>query len=246
MNSYVTTTEMVNYWSHWNDTNYSSDEKTNALEASYGLVNSYIAPGVKVPTLQAFDPQAETIEAPAVLKYSQANFARCILMQQDLGNTSYVQELWDATVEILRGIQEGDLLVEGGQYGDDSIGWVVAVASSAGGKIHIKNETTYPHDYPVSYVLEIDSVGDDLYPYSSANTSSYATFKIKEYGSSAWASTEQLAENRWKVVGVHGLTILFEGKFDNGDTWTIRGIPEQYKNINTDDTQIRSAKLSYR
>jgi hypothetical protein len=246
MNTYVTDAEMSYFWSQYSAAGYSTVEKTNALEASYGLVNGYIGSDVKVPAVAVWDEESETVSAPTILKYAQANFCRAILLQQELGNTSYVQELMEATIAMLRGVEDGDLVIADVMFSDTAPGWAVVVNTFTEGIVHIRNDNSYLFDYPVSYVIEIDSAGDDKYPYGADNTSDYATFKWKEYGASAWNTETVKAENRWIVVGDHSLNILFEGKFNNGESITIKGTPESYQNVSTSDNTLKSKQLSWR
>jgi hypothetical protein len=240
MNTYVTSTEMTYFYAQFLD--YLTTERTEALKVSYGLTNSFLSSAVRVPAVQAWDGEAEEVNAPAILKLAQARFCQYLLEQHNMGWTDESQNLYDGNVAMLRDVREGELNVESVQVSLAQSGWTIVGADSDTGTLNVLAPSVYGYDYPVTYLIEIDSQDDGLYPYSTNNDSQYATYKWKELGDSAWRDTEQKCRPRWDSVGTHSLSILFEGKFDGGDSWTIRAEP--LTGVNTADSQNPSRQLA--
>jgi len=244
MQSYVTSTETERYYSTFGQ--YDATDQSEALATSFGLVNSYIAPEVKIPAVTEWDGQAQAVNAPAVLKLAQARFIQYLLEFQNVGYTTEGQELFDSIVAILRGIVDGDLSIPGTEQTNVQTGWSQPYVSCSRGFITINNPGSYSPAYPVTYQIEIDSDSTSLNPYGDYNTTDYATFKWREYGDADWREEEVKADRRWSYIGNHGLTIAFTGIFAMGDTWNLLATPAQQATaVRPSQPGIEGHTLSY-
>jgi len=231
--TYVTDAQMSLFYSEWED--HSVDVQAEALTSSYGMVNAFLNPVVQIPYTPPWNGTDQTIEGvPAILKTCQARFAQWIAQSANVGYTDELQELYDSTVEILRGIQAGELGIPGTSISEEQTGWAVTAQSCASGTVHILNPDAYYHSTPWTVELVMDHATSGLLPYHSTfNSSSYASYKYRFPNiSTDWQQTGQAADNQWVTIPDASLTISFEGSFNPNETFIIRGIPKNAQNVN--------------
>lgn len=243
--TFVTDTEMSYYYSEW--TSHSANTKTEALAASYGLVKSYLAPTLPFPAVAPWDGTTSTIEGvPAILKICQSRFAQYLVQHANLGYTDEAQAMYEATVEMLRGLQESELGIPGTTIFQDQTGWSVTSQSCVSGTVHILSPESYPHSYPMTVEIVIDSASSGLMPYHQTfNPSSYATYKYRFPNiSTSYRDTLVRADNQWQTIPDASLAVAFEGRFSPNESFIIRGIPITASNVEEKTTSIKQRYLS--
>lgn len=117
--TYISTTEAAEYFPL--DSDYTAAQRASALNRSFGLVNSFISRSVSIPELSGWDGET-SVNAPEVLKQCQAEFYRYVLQSSNDGASDELTDAYNATVDKLRGIQEGDLSLPSQIYEHQS-GW---------------------------------------------------------------------------------------------------------------------------
>lgn len=235
--TYISETEAGYAFSNFSE--YTADQKSWALQESYLLVNSWLRPEITIPPVEIWDGIEDVVIAPSVLKLAQAQFVKYLLMQRNMNFDESVQGIYDATVQMLKEVQQGDLAIET-QVSSSVVGsYIVDTSSPLSGTMVVSPE--WYGSESDRYIVEIDSVGD-LYPYSVYNTSSYCTYKWRTQ-SSDWIDETQTCKTDWTQIG--NCLIRFTGILSEGDTWTIQGTPASDQNLATESPVFHQANISY-
>lgn len=208
------------------DTDYTAAQRTEALEGSFGLVNSYISAEVRIP---AIGPDGTV---PEVLKHIQWKFYMYILQTMNQGHTEELTELFNETVEMCRQIQQNDLIVNEVQVTESQIGWNLLEGTSTDGLVYIKGT---PPVLETEYVVTATSANDSY--------TADATFSVTRSDLAAAVAT-LTGSREWQPVDGN-FSIRFDGKFDLGDTWTIKGIPDNLDKIQKQSSVFKTVSLIY-
>lgn len=229
--TYITATEAGYYFK--NHTDYSSDIRANALKASYGLVNSFINPKVKVPVVSAWDGQSDIL-APELLKIAQGSFYRYILQSSNDGYNEELEALYTATAEKLRGIKDGELSIPSAQTYPHDAGWHVVEKniSASGGDLEVRGP--YPL-YKCFYDLIVSSGG-----YADS-----FTYTVKRDDSASVIATNSGTYENWTIVD-DKFEIRFNGQFTTSDSFSIMGVPsEEIDSVVTDGPIFKQGPVAY-
>lgn len=234
MTTYITSSEMSLFYTDYSE--HSAEIQAEALSSSYSLVNSFLNPEVKIPYVAPWDGVSQSIEGvPAILKIAQAQFCQYLCQFSNLGYTEELQSQYEATADMLRGIQEGELGIPGSSISEAQLGWTLAsqTTASSSGYVHILNPGYYPYNYYQTVEVVIDSTTSGLQPYHGTfNPTTYATYKTRRPNiSSSYQETGLKADNQWQTITDGGPTISFEGFFDEGDVFIFKGVPTNAQNV---------------
>lgn len=227
LTTYITAAEAALYYSEY--TEHSSGVQSEALASSYGLVNSFLNPAIKLPYTAPWDGVSQSIQGVSpILKITQARFCQWICQTNNVGYTEELQALYESTADMLRSLQAGELGIPDVTVVEAQTGWSLASQSCASGTVHILNHDAYLNSYPMSVEIVIDSASSGLQPYHSTfNPTTYATYKYRFPSiSSSYIASAQAANNQWHYIPDAGLTIMFEGFFSPDESFLFRGIPD--------------------
>ena len=214
--TYITSTE-ANYFFN-GDTNYTSAQKTNALTVSFGLVNDFVNPVLKIPVVGEWDGES-TIEAPQVLKVAQGSFYQWVLERGNHGYTDELNDLYNATAEMLRSLTQNELSAAVAQTYAHEAGWhITSVTRTANvGEVYVRGTSPLIRK---NYKIVISTGGSA--EYVAGGTASFDAYRSD---TEAAVVSAQLLDFEWKTVH-DTFEIRFDGQWNNGDTIRIVGIPE--------------------
>ncbi|MCA9313180.1 hypothetical protein KDA08_02525 [Candidatus Saccharibacteria bacterium] len=230
--TYISAAEASLYYSEYAE--HSAGVQAEALSASFGLVNSFLNPAIKIPYVAPWDGVSQTVDGVApILKITQARFCQWICQSNNVGYTDELQALYEATAEMLRALQGGELGIPDTTITDAQTGWALASQTCASGVMHILQPDIYLHSYPMSVEIVIDSVSSGLQPYHSTfNSSTYATYKYRFPSiSSSYIDTGIKADNQWQYIPDAGVSVMFEGFFSPNESFLLRGVPDTAVNV---------------
>ena len=234
--TYITSTEATESFPQ--DTDYSSAERTSALERSFGLVNSNINSKLAVPVVGEWDGES-TINVPQVLKLAQCLFYRYVLELSNTGWTEELRELFKDALDLTRGITENELTVPSAQTFAHDAGWHITkiTQSSDIGSVQVRGSSP---DRRKHYKIVISTGGTA--EYVAAGT---ATFTAYRSDTEAAVVTGQALDYDWQMVH-DTFEIRFDGQWNNGDEILISGIPEtEIDTASKPDNVLRSSPVTY-
>ena len=210
--TYITSTEANRFYP--NDSAFSSGQRSSALSASKGLVDSFVNSKIPLPVLGDWDGES-AIEAPYVLKVAQSRFYRHILEFANVGETDDLNALWENTVEMLRSLREGELDIPSLVY-ESEAGWHIAntTRSSDVGGVWVRGAA--PTEYRYHYRIVVTSSG--------TNYVDSVRYSVYRSDSSTAVLTGQVASFAWQYV-LSMFEIRFDGQWTLNDEVRIVGIP---------------------
>jgi len=240
LKTYVTSTEMSNIMDNWQE--YTDAEQTYALQQSYLLTNSYIKPEVAIPPIEIWDGIQNTTNAPAILKHAQIELCKYLLYKKTYTWTEDLQNMFNSVVEMLRGINAGELGIESQTFSNNVGAHIVYTKTVGSGSLEVLNSYA---GYEDEYVIEIDTtVSGTYYPYGEYNQSAttYPTFKWRTI-SSNWTEQNRCT-NEWVAAGK--INIRFLGSLSAGDMWTVKAIPQQDVNsLSNESKEFKQKFINY-
>jgi len=218
VSSYLTSAEAT---LRFNDADYGVTVKAAALADSFGLTNSYLAPTIKVPVGSS----------PVVLKQIQLRFYRWCLQTYLQGQTEELQDLFDATVEICRSVQQHELLIDT-QTAEIGVGWSITGISTTSGKAWMSSSP--PPVRPVSYVL---TCAEDAWAVDTVS------FTVTRDDDDATLETVSLSTTEAVIDGSFGISIT--GEWAISDTITISGKPDVSNKVSPSSSTFKTVSLAY-
>jgi len=232
--TYLSATEMSFHFSNFSE--YTSDEQTYALQQSYLMVNSYVRSNLTIPSVEVWDEVSNTVISPSILKSAQATFARYILENQTLGFNEDLELMKASTVEMLRELRDGELGIETQTF-EVNAGYNIVSSDTAGsGSLELYSDNTYT-GYEKFITIEIDnSATGALYPYSSYNTTNYATYRWKTNDVGDWIEDTITCKNTWLTE--ESIMFRFVGALSAGDSFVIQCIPNENVNATPADSKL--------
>lgn len=223
IDTYITSTE-ANYF-FTNDSDYATNVKSNALETSFGMVNTYIAPTIELPVIGQWDGIGDTLDSPKLLKVCQARFYQWILESGNMGHTDELQNLYEATAEILRGIRQEDFALPTSKSAD-MVGWhIIERDSESNGEMLCKGLAP---TLSQTYQIEITTGG---YP-------SDIIYDVYRSDSNTAILTDQVGSFDWGNVNGE-FDIRFDGQHSADEYYVVRGIPSSDVTVPTDSKTIK-------
>lgn len=230
--TYITSAEATLFYS--NDGNFSAGAKTLALSTSFGLVNAYISSKLTLPVIGQWDGES-TIEAPSVLKIAQSKLYQWILETSNVGETPELKELFDNTVEMLRGITDNELGTPQQLVYSVQSGWhVVNVTNSAtSGAIYVRGTAPALKTF---YSLIGTHTGTKY-----AGDVVYSVFRSD---SATARSTGNLGNWDWRAVD-SAFEVRFDGQWASGFDVRIVGVPSEAVNVATPSNALKQGPLNY-
>lgn len=210
--SYITTTEAGFYFP--NHTDYAADVRANALKASYGLVNSFINPKVKIPAIGKWNGEGE-IEAPEILKICQGSLYRYILQSSTDGFNEELENLYESIANKLRGITQGEISIPTSQTFSHEAGWhiVEKTVSTSTGDMEVRGT---PPDFKGFYDIFVVTGGyvEDM------------VYRVTRDDSSAIISTNSGTYETWQMID-NRFEVRFNGQFTQSDSFSVMGVPSE-------------------
>lgn len=217
------------------DTQYSSTQRSLALESSFRLVNSYIANNIKVPAVAPWDGEDGSIDAPGILKMLQGQAYRYQLLFTNHGSSPDLVEFFEGITDKLEAIQQSDLYVPEIQGLTGDPGWNITEYSNDGntGGVYVRGAP--PGSFRYHYRIAITTGG---YPSALA---------MDVFTTEQAAAVLQLpAADFYEWQDVNGMfQIRFEGQWTADDEISIEGIPTAEVDTPTKSAGIQQGIIHY-
>ncbi len=211
--TYITSAEANYYFP--NDTDYDVAIRTNALSTSFGLVNGFISPEVKVPQISLWDGES-SVNAPYALKLAQGQFYRYILQSSNDGYNQELEQMYEAVSNKLRGLKQHEVALPN-QVFSHQTGWSVVE----------KNVTNSLGDMELN-ILSSDPLYKRFYNIV-VTASGYAnalTYDVYRDDSASILETHTGSYTTWTMID-NSFEVRFMGYLNTNDNFRIAGIPSQ-------------------
>ncbi|BDQ01940.1 MAG: hypothetical protein KatS3mg036_0494 [Ignavibacterium sp.] len=222
MTSYLTADEAILFYPQAEQ--YSVEQIDLALKTSFSLVNSFLDATLKLPAIDSAG------QIPYILKIHQARFFQYVLESMNIGYSDELKNLYDVTAESLKKITQNELIVSELQITPIEIGWNLKGVSLQQGSVYIKG--TAP-DIAYSLVFVCTQGGFPAQTiWDVIRSDSDERF------------TEFEGSFDWKALEGTPLQIRLDGKFFQGDSFTVFGQPET-KKIASPNRILKQAGVLY-
>lgn len=238
--TYITDTELIAGYPRAND--YTSAQRSDALDKSYGLVNAYLNNTLIVPPITPWDGVNTYVESPQILKHCQLRLAQYWLEFLNVGWSRELEDFYQATIEILRGISQNELSLPG-QISDRIVGWNIAdiYCSGLAGGFYLDPYNT-PPSYDTTLELRIDSTGTK-YINSGVVFDTYQLDRSEVYLNNTTAT--YLYQTITDSLG-NTVSFRWNGQWTFGDYVKIIGVPMSRINTAPEPGQVlRQRNLVY-
>ena len=211
MNSYLTADELLNFYPPTSQ--YEPEQITLALTTSFSLVNSFLDSTVPTPVT--------TVPVPGILQIVQSRFAQYVLEHTNNGWSQELQNLFDSTIVMCKGLSSQELLISEISTTNQELGWNLTDSTLTIGKVFVDGtapdvETEYTFTMTVSGTQYVADTEWDVTRSDSATT----LYTIA-------------GSYDWQDVGDGYLQIRFDGQFIGGETFKVTGIPETLDVVST-------------
>lgn len=219
--TYITAAQATLFY---NDAAYSANDKTQALELSFGLMQGHLNSSLHVPIVPEWDGSSTSLSAPAVLKIGQGMFYEYVLRRGQVGNTPEVWDVYNTAKEYAESITQEQLTVPEGQTFPSEAGWhITAKSNTGGGDVYIRGGSSPKFTEPLKMVIT-----------NAASASYPATFTYSLYApgrSASTVSTGNATSVDWLAVtgpdGDQPFEIRWSGKWTNADYVEFFGVARE-------------------
>jgi len=233
LQTYITSTEANYYFP--NDTDYDVAIRANALSASFGLVNSFINPAVKIPAIGFWDGES-TIDAPHILKLAQGQFYRYILQSSNDGYNQELEEMYTSISNKLRGLQQNEISIPTAQTYSHDVGWSIVEKNITNSLGDMEIDYTSPAPlYKRFYNVVVTASG-------YANT---LTYNVYRDDSASILESHTGTYSTWTIID-NSFSIRFMGYLNTNDNFRVAGIPStEINSSNTAGPVIKQGPVAY-
>lgn len=232
LTTYISAAEANYYFP--NDSDYSAAQKTNALKASFGLVNAYINKEVAIPVISVWNGE-DTVNAPETLKVAQGQFYEYILKRSNDGSSDELEDMYNATANRLRGIQQGEVSIPDAQTYEHETGWSITERNCAQdlGDMYVERYPKPALKYNYRLVVTASGYGDTI-TFDAYNDSSATA--VGSY-TNDWDS--------WTTVD-NKFNVRFVGYWDEDDEVRLVGVPSSATDaVTSDGPVLRQTDIAY-
>ena len=232
LTTYITTTE-ANYY-YPNDDQFSAGERTNALNTSFGLVNSFINPELKIPVIGVWDG-VSNINAPHVLKLAQGQFYKYLLQFSREGYKDELEQFFQAVADKLRGLKQNEIAIPTAQTFSHEVGWHITEKNITNslGDMELFWSSPAP-SYRRFYNLVVTASG-----YADA-----LTYDVYRDDSSAVLESHTGTYDSWVTID-NSFQIRFMGYLNTNDNFRVVGVPNSDVNASTEPNPVKFIPINY-
>jgi len=223
--TYISIDEAYNLYPSTSE--YEAEQQASALQVSFSLVNSFLDGTLNVPVVM------EDGSIPGILKIVQARFFQWVLESANSGWSQEIQNLFDSTSEMCRKLGANELLISEVSTTGVQLGWNLIDSNLTIGKVFI--DGTAP-ELETTYLFECTTSGTNYV----ADTEWQVT-----RSDSATVLYTLAGSYDWQDVDPDGyLQIRFDGQFIGGETFTVKGVPEDVNVVSTNPI-IKQSEVYY-
>ena len=208
LTSYITEAEGALHFPSASE--YSAAQRTEALETSFSMVNSFLNSTVNLPAI------AEDGTIPGLLKVGQVRFYQWILESANQGWTEDGQALHDNNAEFLSKLTNNELLISELQDTARDIGWTLQATDVTDGYVYIKG---YPPAVETELIFTVSSSGTKYI------ATDEVTFTVKRRDTEGTYATFTADYDWVQPIGTEYIELRFDGQFTADETFTVKGIP---------------------
>ena len=186
---------------------YSNNLIEGSLSESFSLINGALNPAIKTPVV------GDNGESPSILKNVQVRLCQYILNNSDNGYTEENQNLFDRTMDFIKGVKNEDLSISETMLFKKEIGWSIIDNNNINGKIFVKGNSPL-----LETVFNVCC--------ASGGYVADAGFEIKRSDKFSIYTTHTGSYDWETLYTGSDVYIRFDGQFTSGSKFTILGNPD--------------------
>ena len=224
MNSYLTQDELLNFYPLTSQ--YDPEQITIALETSYSMVNSFLDGAYNIPVVGSDGV------IPGIVKVIQSRFAQYILEFSNNGWSQELQNLFDNTATVCKGLGANELLISEVATTSAEIGWSVTSTNLSLGKVWVDGEAP---ELETEYTFTCVTSGTNYV----ADTS----WEVVRSDSNTVLYTIT-GDFDWQDVGDGYLLVRFDGQFVSGETFKVLGVPDTF-DVKSTNPVVKQSTIYY-
>lgn len=243
--TYASLTELATMYTQTND--YTTNEKENAQQMSFDLVNSFISSEITIPYSPAFDGEGSRI--PGILKVIQSKFFQYLLETSNIGYTEESQKLYDATVKMCQKLTQNEMTLPGVTHNSKDLGFKITELNCVDAKGNLYIQGGCYANLPVFYKIVITHSGTvrsgnvTYSVYRSDDLSiPLCTSQVAKYTYAPLIGTSALPAN---VYTIDTVMVAFDGEWTIDDFIWIEGQPYTSQNQVQKITTIKQGVVWY-
>lgn len=239
--SFITSIELAYFYPQ--STDYTTDEINNALSGSCGLVMSYLNSNLSLTPPYEKDGNGSY---PEILKINQAQFARWILETSNVGYTDELQNLYNATADVVGKISQNEITIPSVKHYGTETGWKISKIINSGSLGYAYLKAGQVPTSPTQYKLVCTSVGTNYVDSNAVTFNVYTDYSASPICTcTATYLYNNIISNYSGTISFDSLDMMFIGQWTNGDIIYVNGVPAEMVNANKDDLTLKQGYILY-